>query len=294
MIVVKIMGGLGNQLFQYSYAKYLQKIYPKHKIYLENSSYKNDIYDWGYQLHKFSIDIPLIDNKRWKKTIGKNIFFKMYRQYRKVIYINQNNIKDIVPTIDRYIYFYDGYWHCSDIVNEMYNELKKTLHYNGTVNDKTKEILDFIQNKSNIVSVHVRQQWSQGNNRKETHIIHPQHALEFDYYKQAISFIREKFHRKEELYFLVFGDDIEWAKVNIGSIIDNKNVMYLDAFERNPMEDFLLMRKCSLHIISNSTFAWWASYMRCNKGIEVAPYRWYIDENLERQCTLNRGADAMF
>ena len=70
--------------------------------------------------------------------------------------------------------------------------------------------------------------------------------------------------------FLIFSDDINWAKQNF----DNKNLYFSES--NDELFDFILMSKCDNNIIANSSFSWWASYLNKNKNKTiVSPKKWF-------------------
>jgi hypothetical protein len=128
------------------------------------------------------------------------------------------------------------------------NELKK----------KYKEQL-----KGNTCCVHIR---------RGDYVNNPFHYVcDENYYNTAIDNIRKmtKINR-----FLIFSDDIEWCKKNFNSddfyfVEGNKDI-----------EDLFLMTLCKNHIISNSSFSWWGSWLCENdKKIIIAPNRWFSEES---------------
>lgn len=91
------------------------------------------------------------------------------------------------------------------------------------------------------------------------------------YYKRAIDFMQMQLNKPR---FLVFSDQIEMAK----KLLDiDADLLFVDAsLSKNAYEDFYLMQQCQHHIITNSTFSWWAAYLnqQAHKKI-VAPQKWY-------------------
>lgn len=75
MFVVNIKGGLGNQLFQYNFAKYLQKKYSQEKIVFNTSYYKKDSIHGGYMLGT----APFTINNRLHKKIKKQSLMKLLK-----------------------------------------------------------------------------------------------------------------------------------------------------------------------------------------------------------------------
>ena len=55
MIIVKIVGGLGNQIFQYAYAKSLQQ--RGYKVKIDNNIKANNKFHGGYFIDRYLIDI---------------------------------------------------------------------------------------------------------------------------------------------------------------------------------------------------------------------------------------------
>jgi hypothetical protein len=107
-----------------------------------------------------------------------------------------------------------------------------------------------------LVSVHVRR----GDYlRIAAH--HP--PLTTDYYREAMSL----FPKHD---FLVFGDDLNWARDNLSG----KGVAF--SFGRGALEDMALMSRCAHHIIANSSFSWWGAWMNLMPDKRViAPKRWF-------------------
>ena len=91
---------------------------------------------------------------------------------------------------------------------------------------------------------------------------HP--VLDYSYYKEASDFVAEN----TEL-FIVFSDDIEWCKNNFS--LDKKCYFQKSS---NPLFDLFLMAECNNHIIANSSFSWWGSYLSKNDGKCFAPIKW--------------------
>jgi hypothetical protein len=79
--------------------------------------------------------------------------------------------------------------------------------------------------------------------------------------------------------YLVFSDDIKWAKENL---IDSNGFTFAFSEGRNEVEDLSLMASCSHHIIANSTFSWWAAWLNPNPDkIVVCPHHetWFGPNN---------------
>lgn len=80
----------------------------------------------------------------------------------------------------------------------------------------------------------------------------------------------------EDTLFIVFSDRINWCKHHFLSF--NKNIVYAEGNDH--IQDLFLMSKMKHHIISNSTFSWWGSYLNINPNkIVIAPSLWVNPRN---------------
>lgn len=116
---------------------------------------------------------------------------------------------------------------------------------------------------SNTCSVHIR---------RGDYIDHPIHGVcDLNYYISAMKLIKSK---KDIGNFLIFSDDIEWCKANI----IGDDIFYVEG--NMDIEDLFLMSLCNDHIISNSSFSWWGSWL-CNYDdkIIISPRRWFTEKS---------------
>lgn len=98
--------------------------------------------------------------------------------------------------------------------------------------------------------------------RRTDYLLYPDiHTnLQEDYWKKAIDKLSPE-------CIIIFSDDIEWCKtVFVGD-------QYVFSTADNPYVDFCMMSKCDQHIMANSSFSWWASWISGNTA--VAPKNWF-------------------
>ena len=284
MIYIKLQGGLGNQMFEYAFAKALS-LKCNDELVLDLSGITNETHN-VYSLEHFNItDYKVIDkyDVANKKKLGYKIkehftwralnsggVAKKYKVEKNLQWLF--NMFGIYSCTDGYVKthksfskdkYLEGFFQSSKYFNEYKDVIKKEF----TVKDKMltrnkKYYNDIVDSES--VCLHIRR----GDYTKVTNHL----VCTLDYYKKAIKLMNKKL--KNPKYF-VFSDDIEWVKKNLK--IDN--AVYIEGNNPN-YEELRLMYSRKNIIITNSSFSWWASYLSDNdKKIVIAPSRWFNDPN---------------
>jgi hypothetical protein len=241
MIISRLVGGLGNQLFQWACARNLQKLYGHIILYddhIEASSRNRDL----YRFPKIKLD----QNHLYDNKIYQNKSNKIFDNF------NYNNFSQIDFSDTSQIYYLDGYWQGEKYFKKIADDVRKEL-------EPTDEFLELNKNILNedCLSIHIRR--TDYVNLQE---YHPLQTLE--YYKSAVDIL----NHSGPIY--VFSDDIEWCKNNL-----NFNQM---TFINNadPIIDMWTMSICKKNIIANSTFSWWAAWINKNKDKKVVcPKNWF-------------------
>lgn len=241
MIITKIQGGLGNQMFQYAYGKHLATKYKK-KLYCDINFYQ-------YQsLRNFSLqDFENIDLDTSVDNI--KVDFPIYK-------IDDNfNYKEI-PEPNNGGYYLDGYWQSEKYFKESEFIIREDFKPNEETLSKLLRT-PFID--SNTISLHIRR-----TDYVTSNGYHPVQPIE--YYQNAVEKIGEYD------YIFVFSDDIHWCKENLNF----KNMIFIDGF--TDIEDLHLMSMCKNNIIANSSFSWWGAWLNSNPNkIVIAPNKWFGD-----------------
>ena len=261
MIISKINGGLGNQMFQYAIAKAIAIKHNK-TFKLDITAYETYTLHNGYRLNIFNIEENIATEKDVETLKGKeNIFNKILNKFNllKNVYTEKERTifdKGVFLRDDIYL---DGYWQNEKYFCDIRDEILKdfSLKENNTL--KVKEYLEQINN-TNSVSIHIRR----GDYSK-----HPEIGiLDISYYIDAINFINTKIKNPT---FYIFSNDIEWCKSNF-DFIGNK-VFICDT--KTEVDDMTLMRNCKHYIVANSSFSWWSAWLNENEDkIVIAPKKW--------------------
>ena len=277
MKIVRIKCGLGNQMFQYAFAKLLKRV-TGDEVKLDFSAFDfssclND------RIHKprllnFNLALPLAS----KEEIEQLCLFKhegnaMSKVYQiKIIaegLLNRKYCFKQEPTLcspeDMKKYsFFDGYWQDWTLVDSVMSELDKEFSLAEEISEKSKKKLEHI-NSVNSVFLGVRR----GDYLK---CVSKFGIFGQKYYDKAMEVVAEKV---ENPVFFIFSDDITWVKENLD--FSQYNIVYItDTVD--DFEDYVLMSNCKHSIISNSTYQWWGARRYEYPGkLVVAPKKWFAD-----------------
>ena len=275
MIIVKIIGGLGNQMFQYAYAKALENKGLEVKI--DISAFETYKLHGGYQLDKYTIDLDVTTKDENDKFYSNSNVLKILKKFgidfsKKIIEKNLLFDNDLLSV--KYDSYIEGYFQCEDYFSSMRDELIKDFTIKNELSQYSKKIENQILNKDVSASLHIRR--GDYISDEKSNNIHG--ACSLDYYNKAIELMNSKF---ASISFYIFSDDINWAKKNL----DINNAIYIDSEEKRiPHEDIYLMSLCSHNIIANSSFSWWGAWLNQNDNkFVIAPVRWFADNKLEKQ-----------
>jgi hypothetical protein len=268
MIIAKLMGGMGNQMFEYAMARHLAY---KHntELKLDISSYKTDPLR-EYELQHFKITASLATISDMKQITSRFLRF-----------LKRNNIKVFKEKIFHFDSsalslpdntYLQGYWQSEKYFKDIEDIIRKEFRIKKMLPSKFKSLQSHI-NATNSISLHVRHSdYLTNPERKKIHGILP-----ITYYKKAIDTIKNKVNNP---IFYIFSDDMTWVKTNIKF---TNQVIYVDRDEsQNWIADFNLMSLCKHHIIANSTFSWWAAWLCENKNkIVIAPKKWFRSKTFD-------------
>lgn len=281
MIVLVPRCGLGNQMFEYAYARHLMQKRGETKIYMDLSEYIKDEDGREFKLSHFSLPEDTVMLKGLPWLLFRMRFFCI-RSYchlrysqkaadRYVFYLRKGiyrwNFEDCNDVYSGKLHILYGIFQNRRYSDYMYDEIKQCFQIKTPVTDESvKNMLQRIET-SESVCVHIRRGDYASNERWSKKLL----ICNEDYYKKGIQYVQE---RHPDAVFYVFSnshDDICWIKDNYdlkGSIV------YVD-LNGSDIDDFRLMLKCRHFIISNSSFSWWAQYLSdYQDGIVVAPSYW--------------------
>jgi hypothetical protein len=272
MIVVKIKGGLGNQLFQYAFGRSLS-IHFSTKVYFDVSDYNSQNHRVArtFDLDFFKVKLRKIESLT---DINNSIFLFSFGRKKKDFnyFIEKSFSFDSAVFKTPSSTIFDGYWQSfkyfetikSVLQTEIVLKKSKLIHFETRIrplNGRTR------------IAVHLRR----GDYVTDSTTFQIHGVCDTSYYQRSINYFRNHI---ENAHFFLFSDDISSVKEEFG---ESSDFTYVDFLE-NHLEEFEFMKKCDHFIISNSTFSWWAAWLSIHaKKQVIAPARWFNDPILESQ-----------
>lgn len=268
MIITKLNGGLGNQLFEYACARNLQ-LKNEDTLFLDIEGFKRSSRHYSLENFKLSNDVKLLTEKDSRSLLflqaiskyNRNLAFKLGSLFGAFIWKSSNyKPLNVGNTKGRKLYLY-GYWQSYDYFKENAELIRRELKVKSVIPTECAELLKEV-NKNNSICVHIRR-----GDYVSCGFLHCDEA----YYQRGIKYIYEK-HSDSNI--IVFSDDIEWVKQNMSF---DYSVTYVDV-DVPDYEVLRLMYLCKHFVMSNSSFSWWASYLSDNANkIIIAPEYWLPD-----------------
>jgi hypothetical protein len=276
MVIGQVIGGLGNQMFQYAFYKYLASI-KSCELKLDLSLFDGYSLHNGYELKSvFGIaeqnatqdEITELKSKYLlffkieNKLLNKNLLFGKTHFKENKFHIDSKIFEKLVN--DLYV---EGYFQTYKYIKELDSSL---FEFQTEVSEKEESLL-----QGNVVSIHVRGGdyiTSKEDNRLFGNICTAK------YYYDAIEYIKKYI---ENPVFLVFTNDKAYAK----QLLNGENFQIVDWNScEDSFRDMYLMSLCKHNIIANSSFSWWGAWLNKNSSkIVIAPKKWFNDSSINQE-----------
>lgn len=266
MLIMKLQGRLGNQMFQYALAKQLQHLGKKVKIDNSQLKYNNDYNELGI----FGADLEEATPEEVAKygDCNKSLLNKILRHtigYKKSHYLEKG--MEIHPEVfdldEKYL---DGYWQTEKYFKGIENDIRKLYQFPLDDNPLNLEIKKKMAETTS-VALHIRRGDYLSKEVKKLYGTPCDEA----YYQKAISYFVEKYG---DVHFFVFTNDREWVRENFRTAGEKIFVDWNSG--KNSFRDMELMSCCKHNVIANSSFSWWSAWLNANKEKEViAPKVWF-------------------
>lgn len=273
MIVVKLLGGLGNQMFQYAAGKALATLHNT-SLKLDTSFLQKNAggayTQRHYELDVFKLQASLATQAeveqfpvnagpagRWLQRYFPSGFKRVYAAERSGVYFR--NFTKLPATT-----YLDGFWQNENYFKDIRKTLLDDFQLVGTVPEPVEQVLQKI-NSVNSIAMHVR---------RGDYVTNPSAAAfhgtcSVQYYQEALRKIASQTGPVE---VFVFSDDVEWCRTNLKTDFP----LHLVSHNEKACWDLFLMSRCHHNVIANSSFSWWGAWLNTHPNKQViAPEYWF-------------------
>lgn len=289
MVIIQLAGGLGNQMFQY--ALYLQLKDLGREVKIDDVSGFAEDPQRVPALAPFGITYERPSREELQKMLDSSML-PWHRVRRKLLgrhkksYFEQGKlfIPEVLTWDDIYL---EGYWQTERYFQPVEKQVRE-VYDTDRLEAYLKRAGQYLQEIDNTcsVSVHVRRgDYLTPENQKLYGGI-----CTDTYYIEGIRQMRERY---PGCRFFLFTNDKAWGKhhsakaqgvadegpqqIEGSRIFSAPDITWVDlqGAGDNDYTEFALMSRCKHHILANSSFSWWASYLNKNPEKTVfAPARW--------------------
>lgn len=268
MIVTRLIGGLGNQMFQYAAARALG-LRTGAAVGIDRRDFAN------YTVHAYALDVFRLEvrdaapehlpGRHWSARLGRLLSGRPSPRH-----VRERSLRfdPAVCALSGAVYL-DGYWQCERYFADRVAALRQDFTFRHAPSPANAAYLEMIRGETS-VSLHVR---------RGDYVSNPQ-ALAVhgtcapDYYAHAVDLLMQRTGR--DLTAFVFSDDHDWVADHLRLPVPMVQVAGNDA--AHAYEDMRLMAACRHHVIANSSFSWWGAWLDPRPdAMVVAPMRWFAD-----------------
>ncbi|MDE1925195.1 MAG: alpha-1,2-fucosyltransferase [Patescibacteria group bacterium] len=288
MIIARIQGGLGNQLFQYACGLSIARA--------KGVPFKLDLSSFDevqkgdprpYQLTQFSITAPRttpFDFLRagipsLRRNLLATLLRKAFRLFddrrplekRALIFEPRPSfLPELFSVRDNCVLI--GNWQSEKYFTAIADTVRKEFILKDGFGAEAEAFARMIADETRgvPVSLHVRR----GDKADVPRLVNFHGSLDISYYRDAAARMKEKVGA---VVFYIFSDDIPWVKKHLLSGLGPAVIVSAPGI--SDAEDITLMSRCRHHIVAHSSFSWWGAWLnpRSDKVV-IGPKRWYKQE----------------
>jgi hypothetical protein len=268
MVIVKCLGGLGNQMCQFAY--YQELIARGYRVRFDISGFNQ------YKVHHYCLDkvfkLQINYANYWQRCFYTSLLGRVVRKLLRWCGYQDNYIVQQDLYFDeRYVVnlnhncYMDGYWHSEKYFINVADKVRQSFTFpqltglNQQIAEKIKSSLS--------VSMHVRRGDYVGHSLYDN-------ICNQDYYNRALDYLTDKIGTKFSLF--IFSNDIAWCKENF----DYPDITFVSNNHGDASYiDMQLMSMCRHNILANSSFSWWAAWLNQNADKLVLVPKKFFNNN---------------
>lgn len=275
MVLVRLTGGLGNQLFQYAAARRLALV-RETELVLDTGWFSHEAAGYPaarpYELRHLElparvVSLPPATILRWERGLaarvgrwpGRRIRLPVIRQSDDWSGLDKRVVDAPADVV------LDGYWQNEDYFRDVAETIRAELTLPAAPEPRFAQLLKAI-GSSEAIAVHVRR----GDYVTVPQVAEVHGALELGYYRQAVRLVAGR--AGSDTHVFVFSDDPEWVEDHLAFDLPTTHIGR-PGF--SPASELRLMASCRHHVVANSSYSWWGAWLGERPGqVVVAPARW--------------------
>lgn len=278
--IVAIMGGLGNQLFQYSLGTYITQVLGQPVVF--NGDALAHYQDRALELNRIGLDTPWADSDAlrarlgpamapmWSRRLAASRYGRFIKHDRFIT--DENGLTDGIVARLRAgegLYFH-GYWQSARLVAAVTPLLWDRFSFPamGAEAGAWRIRID----GSNAVAIHLRRGDYASNAKAARH----HGVLSVDYFRRAADLLAS---RVTDPVFYIFSDDPAYARSQLADRLPGPTHL-VQTGSPHAWSDLDLMSHCRHNIIANSTYSWWSAWLNKNPNkLVLCPAPWFADQS---------------
>jgi hypothetical protein len=285
-VAVQLLGGLGNQLFQYAAGRALARRLGARLVLDCTSRY---VQFRPIVLDRFTIDAEIVRDAagrprrryfRLPGTLGRRLTDSFHDYLPTIYQINGHSFRVFG---ERRLFTYDptfetlskstyliGYWQSYRYFEDAADQIRREIRPTHPPSEANRMWLSRIE-EGNSVCLHVRRGDYLGGNADSPVVCGR------SYYDGAMQYIG---HFVTAPRIFVFSDDIPWCR----SAFAGWDVAFVDSNgPDDAIDDLRLMAACRHHVIANSSLSWWGAWLAHHPGqVVIAPQPWLPGADSDR------------
>lgn len=264
MRLIKMTGGLGNQMFIYAFYMRMKARYRHTRIDLSDMMHYR-VHN-GYELHRLFPSLPEDEfcmPQKAKKVMEFLLFTTVLERKQPTDSLRPFLRRRLWPLV-----YFKGFYQSERFFADIADDVRRAFLFDERLaGARTRQLLELIDADPLAVSIHVRRgDYLEPRTWRNTGCV-----CRAEYYRDAVRMVEQQLGAKPHYY--VFSDDIAWVNENLPL----GNATYVSwNVKQDAWQDMMLMSRCRHHIICNSTFSWWGAWLNSRRDkVVVAPDRWF-------------------
>jgi len=260
-VILRLKGGLGNQLFQYAAALGIAQRSGALLCLDTYTGFESDPFARRFRLNHFDVHADLLPEEECRRKMAASRIPRKLRSYRE-----RCVMQVLGRAFDPFTYrlrprrelVLEGYWQSERYFLHVTEQLRRDLRVVAPISSETVRLAERIRGEGG-VAVHVRRLHgisAHGAKVEGRYGGPPAHVSLTEYYRRSVDHVRRC---RGSASLFVFADSPQWARENMH--FDCPTTFVSHNGPDRDYEDLYLMATCRDHVIANSSFSWWGAWL---------------------------------